>query len=293
MVAVELMGGLGNQMFQYAIGRHLAFLNRTELLLDSHFLQDRRPRRKGFVFRNYDLDLFDLPVQAAPIHLAQTYGRTASLLRRVTNRLWPDQATQYVYEKHFHVDKRVLDRRGDLYLSGYWQSPHYFDAIAQTIRADFTLSFDLPIKTQVLFDVISNTNAVCLNVRRGDFVTNLVHGTSSLAYYRQAESYLNARVSNPVYYVFSDDIAWCVENLKLQAPTTYVDHRYAGPKFGHYLQLMHQCRHFIIPNSTFAWWAAWLSPHADKLVIAPKKWFHRPLLPVNTDDLIPDSWVRI
>lgn len=293
MITVELMGGLGNQMFQYALGRHLALLNETDLLLDCRFLQDRSPRRQGFVFRNYDLDLFSLPVAFAPDEIGQTYGRTAPLLRQVANRIGINQPIQYVAEKHFHVDSRILKKRGDLYLSGYWQSAQYFEAIAPAIRADFALSFDLPAATRQLADDIEGSEAVCLNVRRGDFVTNPVHGTASLKYYQQAETYLNDRVDKPVYYVFSDDIDWCRANLTLQAPTVYVDHSFAGPKFGHYLQLMHQCRHFVIPNSTFAWWAAWLSPDQDKVVVAPKKWFGRPLLPTNTNDIIPDTWVRL
>ena len=292
MIAVELMGGLGNQMFQYAVGRHLALLNQTDLFVDSHFLRDRRPRRKGFVFRNYDLDLFDLPMRPLGPELATIYGRTAPVWRQVANRVLT-QPIQFVPEKHFHFDPTLLTRRGDLYLRGYWQSPRYFDAIAPTIRSDFKLSFDLPAHTQELYTTILTTNAVCLNVRRGDFVTNPVHGTAGLAYYRQAEELINSRVANPQYFVFSDDIDWCKANLTLQAPTIYVDHAYAGPRFGHYLQLMHQCRLFIIPNSTFAWWAAWLSPHPDKLVIAPKKWFNRPLLPTNTRDLLPESWIKM
>ncbi len=293
MITVELMGGLGNQMFQYAIGRHMALLNQTDLFLDKQFLDDRRPRRKGFVFRNYDLDLFDLPVRFASSEMASSYGRTAPLLRRIVNKISPAQATEYVPEKHFHFNREVLTRRGNLYLSGYWQSPQYFEAIAPIIRADFSFPFRLPAKTQLLYDTISTTNSVCVNVRRGDFVTNPVHGTASLAYYSQAEEKIASGVDEPHYFVFSDDIKWCQENLKIQAPVIYVDHQYAGEKFGHYLQLMHQCKHFIIPNSTFAWWAAWLSPHKDKLVIAPKKWFNRPLWPTDTNDLIPDSWVRL
>jgi len=293
MIVVELMGGLGNQMFQYAIGRHLALLNQTDLYLDSTFLMDRGPRRKDFVFRNYDLDLFDLPVQSAPAYLSARFSRTNTLPKRIWNRLWPNQSVRFVYEKHFHMDEQVLSRRGDMYLDGYWQSARYFDAITDVIRADFRLSFDLPIHSQQLANDINNTNAVCLNVRRADFVTNPVHGTTSLSYYQEAVTYINANTTDPIYYVFSDDIDWCINNLHLQAPTVYVGHEYAGPKFGHYLQLMHQCQHFIIPNSTFAWWAAWLSPHAQKIVVAPKQWFGKPILPANTKDLIPPLWVRL
>ncbi|WP_128545530.1 alpha-1,2-fucosyltransferase [Larkinella soli] len=294
MIIVELMGGLGNQMFQYAAGRHLALLNQTELALDIYYLLDRGPRLdKHFVYRNFDLDIFGIETPAIPPEISLKYGRCAPLGRQILNRFRSPGPYRYTAERHFHFDPALLRKRGPLYLSGYWQSPRYFEAIGAVIRDDFRFSDPLPGASRLLLAQIQETNSVCLNVRRADFVTNPVHGTFGNDYYRKAEALLLKKVENPHFFVFSDDLDWCRTHLALRSPVTLVDHRHAGSKFRHYLFLMSCCRHFIIPNSTFAWWAAWLSRHEEKVVIGPGKWFSRPLFARNTDSLFPEGWIRM
>ena len=136
---------------------------------------------------------------------------------------------------------------------------------------------------------------VCLNVRRGDFVSNplmnVEHGVLGLDYYYGAINEIIQKEKDIHIYIFSDDIEWCSNNLKFDVPTTFVDHTYAGEKFSSYLLLMQTCRHFIIPNSTFGWWAAWLSNHSNKTVIAPKRWFNDASR--NTKDILPNSWIKL
>jgi hypothetical protein len=112
-----------------------------------------------------------------------------------------------------------------------------------------------------------------------------------LDYLEKAKKIIESKISDPHYFVFSDDIFWCEKNIKF--PNMFlVDHSYKGRKFEYYLQLMSQCKHFIIPNSTFAWWGAWLNNDNNKLVIAPSKWFTN--CDINTKDLIPfKNWIRI
>ena len=114
------------------------------------------------------------------------------------------------------------------------------------------------------------------------------HGSD---YFKKAESILKGQIANPVYYVFSDEIEWCERHLKFDKETVFVSHDYAGQKFQDYLRLMTSCNHYIIPNSSFAWWAVWFNMNKDKIVIAPKMWFNDPSL--NTTDLTPASWIRI
>lgn len=292
MVIVKLMGGLGNQMFQYAAGRSLSLKNDCPLKLDLSFLLDRLNRPADFVFRDYDLDIFKLSVDFSEIeevnHLK--YWNKNEKLNRFFNGVFGHKKS-YFKQPHFHFDKSFFDKTSPVYLDGYWQSEKFFEPYASVIRKDFEFKFPLLESSLELADEIKQTNAVCVNVRRADFVTSDTHGTVSPDYYKTAEKLLNSRFDSLSWYVFSDDIEWCLENLRFNGRVKYITHEYAGKKFGNYLQLMTLCKHFIIPNSSFGWWAAWLSENPGKMVIAPEKWFNQG--PTDTQDIIPEEWYKI
>ncbi|WP_176113008.1 alpha-1,2-fucosyltransferase [Sediminibacterium ginsengisoli] len=199
-------------------------------------------------------------------------------------------------EKFYHFDADVLNARGEIYIAGLWQSYRYFESIEQKIRTAFQFRLPLSAKASELHKRIKATNAVCVNVRRTDYVniasTANTMGTIPVDYYKKALDIIAAKYDKPEIFIFSDDIAWCKEHLNIfKYPHFFVDHTYAGEQFSDYMQLMTACNHFIIPNSSFAWWAAWLNTSGDKIVIAPKKWMAD--TSVNTTDLIPNTWIRI
>jgi hypothetical protein len=200
-----------------------------------------------------------------------------------------------VRENAPHFDVNVLLAGKPAYLVGFWQSEKYFKDIESVIRSDFTFKGKLSSNCALLARTIQSSNAVCLNVRRTDYVTNPLSskylGFIGIDYIDQAVKHIAERVQHPEFFIFSDDLAWCEENINLTYPCTYVSHDFAGDKFADYLQLMILCKHFIIPNSTFAWWAAWLSQNRDKIVIAPKKWVKE--VSRYNKDLIPDSWIQV
>jgi len=293
MIIAKLMGGLGNQMFQYAFGKKLAVLNNTPLKLDTSFLLDRTPHKEFFVFRDYDLDIFNLQVEIA------NKREVALLTKRLPIKI-PDKIlnkfigikNSYIIEPHFHFSEKCNSAPDNSYLEGYWQSEKYFSSISEQLKnVDFTFKNPLSDKANLLAQQILNCNAVCVNIRRADFVITSFHGTCSPEYYKKGEDIICSTISNPQYFVFSDEIDWCRENIKFDGPVTYVGHEYAGIKFQDYLRLMALCKHFIIPNSSFAWWAVWLNDIADKIVIAPKKWFNDENW--NPKDLIPNTWIQI
>jgi len=287
MIVSELMGGMGNQMFQYALGRSLSIKNKTKLVLDTKFLLSRLPRQ-DFVYRNYDLDLFNISVEFARDRISNKYGLDN---QPRTKKCFSFDRLNYVTEQHFHFDPMVSNLGNNLYLNGYWQSEKYFKNIESIIRKDFTFKEPMSEKGLEMRDRIVNDNATCVNVRRGDFVANNILGTVDLSYFDKAIKYLSSKISNPVIYIFSDDIKWCEENLKTDHQSVIVGHEYAGAKFRNYFELMTLCKSFIIPNSTFAWWAAWLCKNPYKIVIAPKIWFRSQKY--SSKDLVPESWVRI
>jgi len=292
MIIIKLMGGLGNQMFQYALGRHLSIRHNTLLKLDLSFLLDRS-RKPDFTYRNYDLDIFPVsPVFANYFEsLNGESPRYKKYIKTGLNLLRLNPFT-VVQEKTFNFDEKILRTPDNCYFVGYWQSEKYFKEIERTIRDDFSLGAE-PDRT--LSNLILSSESVCLNVRRGDFVTNPVtnkhHGVCNAGYFYKAIDTMKKFTEKPTIFVFSDDIVWCKENLSFEDPTVFVTHDYAGRKFEKYLKLMSQCKYFIIPNSSFGWWAAWLSRFPQKKVIAPRNWFANTDL--NTVDLLPDDWITV
>lgn len=298
MIIVKLQGGLGNQMFQYALGRHLALRHQTKLKLDTSFLLDRTPR-ENFVYRDYDLDIFQLQVEfATPEEVAMfvpqpIYGRINKLRRCFFG---PHPRGQYVVDSLSTDVEAVFRLPDNVYLDGYWQDEGYFRGIRHIIERDFALRPNLLDQcARVLLRNIEDCVSVCINIRRCDFVNNPVmsqtHGFVGLDYIDNAVRAISEYVSAPHFFVFSDDMEWCLANLRLDYPTTFVGHEYAQPKFGPYFELMRACKHFIIPNSTFGWWAAWLSDSPDKLVVAPNRWYAMQELS-NVTPALP-QWTRL
>jgi len=295
MIVVNLKGGLGNQMFQYALGLTLSHKTGSELKLDLRYLQDRTPR-KNFVFRDYDLDIFAIsPKQASKQELKRfalnvDNTKLREMWLRLRSRI-PTKAS-VVQEKRFSFDSDILLATGDVYLNGYWQSERYFSESAALVRQHFVVSTPLKPNADKLLQRISSEESVCLNVRRADFVGHSAHKALEVEYFKLAVGEMERRIGQRLMlFVFSDDVEWCRNNLQLSHNQEVVDHRYAGPKFCNYFLLMSTCKHFIIPNSTFAWWAAWLAKNPKKVVIGPKRWIADPK--IDTKDVLPEGWIAI
>ena len=295
MIVVKLMGGLGNQMFQYAIGRSLAEKINTELKLDLSFLLDRTPR-PHFTYRNYELAIFNIQesfstTQEVDIFIDKAQEPLARLIQWM-NKLIVDR--KVVKERGFYFDPGVFNLTGHLYLEGYWQSEKYFKNIEKIIRQEFTFKCEPDLSNRQLLNKIESVEAVSVHIRRGDYVsdtiTNQFHGVCGLEYYQQAIEKIAQEVHEPHFYIFSDNIDWAKKNIQLNFPTTYVTHN--PPDKGYEdLRLMSHCKHHIIANSSFSWWAAWLNSNPEKIVIAPEKWFAD--ITIDTTDLIPEGWIRI
>lgn len=277
MITVKLKGGLGNQMFQYALGRALSLKHNVPLSLDLGYLLDHTPRA-GFTFRDYALDVFALSVKLLK--------EKEILMHKIIRKIIPRKGK----EKSFAFDPTILLLKDGVYLDGYWQSEKYFSGIADVIRKDFTLKKLLPEKYQIIKNDIEQTASVSMHIRRGDYVNNAFHPTLDMDYYKSALAYISEKTIVEKVYIFSDDMAWCKEHVVLDVPTVFVNEEYAGKYDEGHMMLMSACKHFIIANSSFSWWAAWLSENKDKIVVAPKKWFNDD---TNTDDLIPEHWIRM
>lgn len=292
MVIVNLIGGLGNQMFQYAAGRALTLVRGEPLHVDVAGLGGNGSRQ---------LELSRIFRCVAEIASADEVRRTlgwqaAPAVKRILARpeLAALRARSFVVEPHFHYWPGIHSVPASAYLHGYWQSEKYFSDATAALRADFSFKLPLTEANAGLAEKIGRCAAVSLHVRRGDYVfnarTRAFHGFCSVDYYRAAVGLIAQRVAEPEFFVFSDDITWARENLEIGFPCHYVDHNRGAESYND-MRLMSLCRHHIIANSSFSWWSAWLAANPSGTVIAPKQWFRK--ASHDTSDLIPDGWIRI
>jgi hypothetical protein len=291
MIITRLNGGLGNQMFQYAAGRCLAYSLNTGLKLDiSPFRNDP--------LRGYELSAFSITENiASGADMNQVRRPLPWMIRHPAQALKSiirqNNPVRYVKENQFHFDPEIPVLPDNVYLEGYWQSEKYFKKIEPLIRQEFRLRVAPGALVQESAGRIRDGNAVSIHIRRGDFLsnpaTNATHGVCSVDYYQRAVEKIVSLVDDARFWIFSDDPGWVTENITLNHPACCVsDHH-----FNNYedLYLMSCCRHHIIANSSFSWWGAYLGSYSGKMVIAPKNWFKR--TDISTTDLLPDSWIQL
>ncbi len=277
-------------MFQYAAGKALALERKTGLTLDHGFLEDRTSNLTH-VFRNFDLSIFVMSTRRAKQRDLELFFKKWPAWKARGVQLGILRPHVTVVEPYFHFFNELQGIKGHLYLDGYWQSPKYFKAIENELRSDFCFREPILPVSHELLSQIKSSEAVCLNVRRGDFLKNEFHPVCSLAYYKSAIAIASQNLVNPHFFVFSDDKEWCRHYLGHLPATTVVGEIHNGERYSNYLQLMAACRHFIIPNSSYAWWAVWLANQKDNLVIAPSVWFSDPTW--DTRDLVLPYWLRL
>ena len=298
MVIVFFRGGLGNQMFQYAAGIDAAKKNNTELFLDTTFLNDRFPR-KQFTYRNFDLDIFTLTPHFT------TLSKISSVIP--VSGLWLGLDLLFMKAREIFGEAKIIKENESLILNnkpfqkksifiwGRCQSEKYFTDAIVDVRHAFSFKKELSGKASELAKQIKSSNSVSLHVRRSDYVNfeknKKSFGETDLSYYKRAIEYIAERVEKPHFFVFSDDIAWCKENLKMQFPVIYVSDSSAGPKNAFHLELMSICKHNIIANSSFSWWGAWLNNNSDKIVVAPKRWYAGQDQKVT--DIASQTWIKM
>ncbi|MDW8206035.1 MAG: alpha-1,2-fucosyltransferase [Cytophagales bacterium] len=300
MIVVKLIGGLGNQMFQYAIGRHLAIINQQPLLLDISAY-------KACSDRYYALDCFNIRATIAHKINAEQFrqnGQFLTFVEKIKYQFFPSLRKRLIKEPHFHYSPDIIKSyEYSIYLEGYWQSEKYFLPIREQLLQDFTLAQPLSEPNRLLAEHIGSVESVSIHVRRGDYVSNPIanacHGTCESSYYQQAIEKIASMVSNPFFFVFSDEPQWFAENVDMHYPYVVVAHNQGRQSYND-LHLMRLCKHNIIANSSFSWWGAWLNTNPKKVVIAPRQWFNPNSkwfkewdLATATADLVPPEWIRI
>ena len=202
-------------------------------------------------------------------------------------------SSRFLRERQYHFDPHVLDAPDNCYLMGYWESEKYFSDIRETLVKEFSLRNPLTGRNLEYKKQIIATESVGVHVRRGDALRPLALKKWKLldpGYFRRCADIVAHRVSNPHFFVFSNDIEWAKSNLDLPFPVTFIEGNNEDAAFLE-LDLMRRCRHNIIANSSFSWWGAWLNCSKEKIVCAPARWFGD--FDVDTKDLVPESWILV
>lgn len=292
MIIIDLIGGLGNQMFQYAMGRAVAYKRNDILKLDISEFSNHNLRKYALSpFQIQESFALDNDIQNT---LKKPLNKIPWRLVEHLQFFFPYYSRSHFFEQSFKYDFNVFKARKNVIFSGYWQSEKYFKHIANIIHKDFQLR-DMPDEyTSKIANSFQDCNSVSIHVRRGDYVTNQVtaqhHGLCSVDYYSKAIHFLLKNTDNPLFFIFSDDINWVKDNLNVPNKVKYIHHNGLQRDYLD-LWLMSRCKHNIIANSSFSWWGAWLNDNPEKIVIAPQKWFNDPN--IDTSDLIPDAWIRL
>lgn len=286
MIIVQSTDGLGNQLFQYAIGRKLSLSYKTSLFIDNnHFLNNQHRefslsyfKTKFSLVNNYKKFALKYPVHFLQLKLGY--------FRRIKQ-----ESGKFKRNEAFSKNS---------FLEGYWSNENYFKDIRNILLSDLQLKKEYESQLfHLLREEISEPDSVSIHIRRGDYMESknqVIFLNLDLQYYAQAVELIKLKVLSPKFFIFSDDIQWAKNNLPLQlADATYINEAKELKDFEE-LMLMSYCSHNIIANSTFSWWAAWLNRNKDKIVIQPKKWYKAKVLQESyesNETLYCDKFIRI
>lgn len=284
MKIVKILGGLGNQMFQYAFYRQLKFLY-SDVYVDINKFGSYRLHNGFELSKVFNGIIYDVPPEK---ELEKIYDTCNSKITRLKRKLGMPCAI--VSEKNYNIDKLYTRT----YFDGYWQSEKYFENVRDVVRKEFVFSEDIGSVNKSIYDLIGSVNSIGIHVRRGDYLSNKVvyekYGClCDIKYYNNAINRMSSLTVDPFFFVFSDDIDWAKLHLQLPENTVFIDWNIGLDSYKD-LQLLSACQHTVISNSSFSWWAAWLNSNSSKIVVAPSRW------KVGKDvvkNRVPSDWLTI
>ena len=294
MKIVKLMGGIGNQMFQYAFAKSIG----DDVLFDNTWYADFDNKYRDRL-AIYALDILNTSLNFATREQIEECLEESKLAAKLTNidkvfhiKLFHSNR---VYEKiRNKYDPKLYKIKGNAYYDGYFQTPKYFEKIKDRLINDFSPKNELTDENKLVLDNIKNTNSVAISTRRGDYV-GLGYALDA-DYYNSAIEEIASRVENPIFYLFSNDMEWSLKNINTENKFTVIPCESFDKNcaFVCGIYLMSQCKHNIITNSTYPWWAAWLNKNPNRYTVAPRGWIKtKGIVKSSFDDLIPEDWIRI
>lgn len=296
IVLVRMIGGLGNQMYQYALAKKLSVLNNNApILLDTTLFND--------YFRPFELSRLNIKASIADEDiilklntgiLPLGLGKMIDLIPWIRVKDTIRNSFNDVYtEKGLNFHSEVLKAKTSVYIKGYWASYKYFSDIREQLLEDFTFTEPMNDENKRIAERIVNAgNSVSLHVRRGDYLESynqtLYYSPFKDGFYERAVSEIEKKCEKLEFFLFSDEPDWVRENLKFKHKFTVVDINKGDNNYWD-MKLMSLCKYNIIANSTFSWWGAWLNTNQSKIVFAPKAWMSDPTF--KLEDTIPPDWI--
>ncbi len=296
MKIVKFKGGLGNQLFQYVFLRRLELVYNEKAKADFSYyrnIENDNVRIPRILRLNTNINLAN-EEDIRNILMFKLKDNPKKIKYKIKVFIEKSFNQKYYFEKnrnYINIDK-ILKYE---YFDGYWQSWRYLIGIEEELKQEIKLK-NISDSFQSMMNGLSAQNSVFIGIRRGDYLSNKKmikrYGVFNLNYYLKGIEIIKRKIKNPTFYVFSNDIEWVKDNMrfheKLDDKVIYND-SFQNLSDEEELFLMAACKHAIIPNSTYYWWAAWLINNKDKIIIAPKKWFADDT-PI---DIIPESWIKL
>ena len=277
-IIIDLFGGLGNQLFQYALAKSLESIHNVKTDFNTNFY-----------YKNFDDQTFR-EVSLNKFNIKFTEKRKNFIEKLITkdsiSNIIPKINYKYYNENNLNpsdLEKIKLKRIN--FFTGYWQNYNYFKSVESELKSCLSLDHNLKNLNSKTLKEISDSNSLCIHVRRTDYVGSQ-HEVVDVDYYKNAFKLLDTKVSNLKVFVFSDDINWSKKNLSFIPKAIFCNYSMIND-----FHLMTLCKFFIIPNSSFSWWAAYLSDFKNKIVIIPDKW-HKTNLKLMKD-ASPENWIKL
>ena len=293
MIYVNITGGLGNQMFQYAIARKYQIETNQKIILNIYelkkFKKSRTYQLNGFEISN-NIEVSD---EKLPwfVHRRNYINK---ILRKLSPKCYLFVMSKIYNSIIWYLETKTelprLNKGKDIYIGGYWQSDYYFRDIDDIIIKDFTPKKELKAENIDLYEKIINCESICVTIRRGDYISNLkykkLYYICDNEYFIEGVKKIREEIPSAKVFVFSDDVEWVKNNIDFGCETYYES---GFDDVWEKLKLMSNCKHFVISNSTFSWWAQHLSRNQNKIVYAPSRWY-----PDNRKcDIYEENWKYI
>jgi hypothetical protein len=286
MKIVKVSSGLGNQMFQYAF--YLALKQYfTDVKIDIFYYVSYKIHN-GFELKK----IFDIEMDIASIYdRLKISNQGTEIPVKIIRKIFGQRKTEFKEPYAIGFFENVFSLNNDTYYDGYWQSYKYFLNIENLIRTNFKFSNIQSEQNLRYLEKISSSNSISIHIRLGDYVNHpLFSDICTKDYYNRAINYIKKTVINPVFYIFSNDINQCINEIDIPSNSYFIDWNTGSNSYLD-MYLMSHCKHNIIANSSFSWWAAWLNSNMNKIVIAPTRWLNDDRIDIN-DIVLPD-WVKL
>lgn len=274
-------------MFQYSFGKRVSEKFAIPLKLDISNLAERR----------YELGIFSLADGIATKNDMLLFDRrNAGFSKKLVYKI----KSLFSMPAHFSEEEGKCfslpaKSAKNILMTGYWQNEKYFKDSEAAIRRSFTFPCITCEANKVINERILESNSVGIHIRRGDYLLAQnaeIHGILNVEYYREAIDYMQKETKDPVFFIFSDDPEWVKGNIHINGTVYYVNGNQGREAYID-MQLMSYCRHNIIANSSFSWWAAWLNVNPNKIIVAPEDWFADRNKNELNKDIVPDKWIRL